>query len=127
MSVSPRQSDTQRPSAMPDPADFDGDIVATRVAPKVIIDRADERIRIALGTLVQADERAIWVSGSHLQLGTEPDSQVNYRVVGWDAETGCLLAERTDARGSTVPWTMDRPVSIDFTDDEPDTDGKGSQ
>ena len=84
-----------------DPADFMGDLVATRVEAKIIIDRADDRIRISLGVLVDADSRAIWVSGRHIQVGTEADSTVSYEVVGWDGDSGCLLAVRTDGKGDS--------------------------
>lgn len=82
-----------------DPADYTGHVGITQVRPKLVVDYADPKVRITLAALVRSDPTYVDVYGSELTIGTEPEGQARYRVVGYDPETHCLLADLIEKPG----------------------------
>lgn len=93
----------------PDPADYTGNVGITQVRPKLVIDYADPKVKITLAALVRSDPTFIDVWGSELTIGSEPEGAARYRVVGYDPESHCLLADLiAPARGASSE-THDTP------------------
>jgi len=83
-------SDAQLP-----PSIIYGDVIATRVEPSVVIEKADPYTKITLEALQSTPRWSVHIDGDLLHLGRMADgTAVAYRVTGWDSVERVLLCER---------------------------------
>jgi len=72
-----------------------GDVVLTRVAPKVIVEEYPDHARISIAAIQASDPSLLFISGDRLYLGnTREDVEVIYQITGWEVETWALTARR---------------------------------
>ncbi len=83
-------SDAQLP-----PSIVYGEVIATRVEPSVVIEKADPYTKITLEVLQSTPRWSVRIEGDLLHLGRMADGTfVAYRVTGWDPTERVLLCER---------------------------------
>jgi len=72
-----------------------GDVVLTRVEPKVIVNEHPDYTHVSLAAIQASDPRLLFISGARLYLGNNADEvEVIYEVTGWDDEAWALTARR---------------------------------
>lgn len=72
-----------------------GDVVLTRVQPKVIVEEHPDYCRISLAAIQASDPALLFISGRQLFIGNNADGvEVIYEVTGWDEEAWALVARR---------------------------------
>src|SRR5262245_47949934 len=74
-------------------------VVITRYEATNVVEQAPEQTLIMLELLANADPKVVFVSGAIVYIGNDRDgAEVAYRVVGWDANHGALVAHRVPDR-----------------------------